>query len=334
VEVEAPKGNFVVIHRCGICGKLIAPPNYHRYAHLLEAHAAELGKPLDFVKSKLESVKEPEEIAKWLESMKTTTRYTELTVAEGAEPKSFDSKDAACAYLIEHHKLELVHALPQVRVGAKIIATLPKGEVRRSIEAARLLQHRFPLNTANNIRGRMRRLGFTIYKRGSKGASYLCAVKRKFRTPGQAFTAEIAQIFEFLDKNPMVSINELPKQLLGITPPAETTPVLTTEETAAAQAAPAPTPVELTAEETEAYRKLKTHLQMLIEEGYISLFGDGKLLAPAPREENAPKSEEEKDEESEPSEDKADEVKTEETSAPAASSDTTTASDSSDNKSA
>ncbi|HEX7631406.1 MAG TPA: hypothetical protein VF388_04675 [Lacunisphaera sp.] len=38
VEVEAPKGNFPIINKCGVTGELLGPPNYHRYQQILQQH--------------------------------------------------------------------------------------------------------------------------------------------------------------------------------------------------------------------------------------------------------------------------------------------------------
>ena len=40
VEVEPPKGNFLVINKCGVTGELLGPPNYHRYNQLVQQHHA------------------------------------------------------------------------------------------------------------------------------------------------------------------------------------------------------------------------------------------------------------------------------------------------------
>ena len=40
-DAEAPKGTFVCIHRCGLTGKLLCPPNYHRYQEILIEHHGE-----------------------------------------------------------------------------------------------------------------------------------------------------------------------------------------------------------------------------------------------------------------------------------------------------
>jgi hypothetical protein len=73
----------------------------------------------------------------------------------------------------------VVRLVDGARLQGKVAETLPPGEVRRASEGTLERQRRFPLDTANALRGRLRREGFSIYKKGSKGASYVCAVRRK-----------------------------------------------------------------------------------------------------------------------------------------------------------
>src|SRR6185503_9854933 len=74
--------------------------------------------------------------------------------------------------------------------------------------------------TANALRGRLRREHFTIFKKGSKGISYVCAVKRKFRVPGQTFSDSIGGLISFIEANPMIRASELAPKFLGIEQPA------------------------------------------------------------------------------------------------------------------
>ena len=311
VEVEAPKGNFTVIHRCGITGKLIAPPNYHRYSELLNKHHSQNlpAMAIEAIQARIESLREPEVIAQWVESMKKINRYTLLTPPQGknsgvpegessaasttaSQIVSFDGVEGAMGYLAAHYKNELIKSAPQARINCKQIEILPKGEVRRSIDAARALQLIFPLETANTLRGRLRRMGFTLYKQGPKGVSYLTAVKRKFRLIGQTFAPEVQQVIECIEKNTEITDVELPKQMLGISlPPAQT-------------AAPTPTTATpaLTTEEDSALKKLRQTLQWLVEEGYVIHYGNGKLFVPAARLPNLPKAKDEEEDSAETTE--------------------------------
>ena len=119
----------------------------------------------------------------------------------------------------------MVRTAESVRFKGQLIETLPPGEIRRAVEGALERQRRFPLDTANALRGRLRREHFTIFKKGSKGISYVCAVKRRFRVPGQTFADSIGALISFIEANPMVRAGELPGKFLGLAPVAAPIPV-------------------------------------------------------------------------------------------------------------
>ena len=57
IEIDPPKGNFQMVNRCTITGKLLGPPNYHRYQEFLRHHYANEINGLSFERftSKIES---------------------------------------------------------------------------------------------------------------------------------------------------------------------------------------------------------------------------------------------------------------------------------------
>ncbi len=145
--------------------------------------------------------------------------------------------------------------------------------MRRSVEGALERQCRFPLDTANALRGRLRRERFTIFKKGSKGVSYVCAVKRKFRLPGQVLAQSIDSLIACIEAHPMIKAGELPHRYLGL--------AAHPEPGAAADAAAAPQQV-LTVEERERLARLHADLLWLVREGYVTEFIDGTLYAAPP----------------------------------------------------
>jgi hypothetical protein len=272
---------------------------------------------LEAYRNRIETVRDPEVVAQWLAKMKKTTRYTwknpastRITpppvqapaaassdeasapneapvptepVAEkpaevpAAAPIAFDSFEDARAYLLANAKDKAVRATESVRFHGTLCEQLTPGEIYNAVEGALERQRRFPLDTANALRGRLRREHFTIFKKGSKGVSYVCAVKRKFRVPGQTFADSIGNLISFIESNPMVKASALPAKFLGIkmpavpapgsTPPAETTP-----------------PIEpvLSIDERAKIARLQGDLVWLVREGYVTEFIDGRLFAPPP----------------------------------------------------
>ena len=308
VEIDAPKGNFQVVNKCTVTGELLGPPNYHRYNQIVQQHhAAHIKLPFEVYRSRIESVRDPEAIAQWLAKMKKATRYTwkqasapttvapvEPTVpAEGEaapvapapEPvpaPAFDTIEEARQYLLAEARDKVVRTTDAVRFHGKNMETLPQGELRRTLEGALERQRRFPLDTANALRGRLRRESFTIFKKGSKGVSYVCAVKRKFRVPGQTFADSIGALIAFIEAHPMIKASELAEKFFGfaapvVSKPAE--PVAPVEGVAAETTAPAASSTPLTAEQQGKLNRLVGDLRWLVSEGYVTEFIDGRLFA-------------------------------------------------------
>ena len=324
VEVEPPKGNFQVINRCGITGELLGPPNYHRYTQIVQQHyaakvAARMG--LEAFRSRIETVRDPEVVNQWLAKMKQTTRYTWKVTAPAAKPAApesvaptetpataepavapveapaaapaptFDNFEDARVFLLTQARDKIVRTTDSARFPGKIAETMPPGEIRRAIEGSLERQRRFPLDTANALRGRLRREHFTIFKKGSKGVSYVCAVKRKFRVPGQTFSDSIGSLISFIESHAMVRASELAPKFLGLSfvPPAklaETPDPIATEgggEAAPAVAAEAPKPEpSLSIDERAKLARMQGDLVWLVREGYVTEFIDGRLFAPPP----------------------------------------------------
>jgi hypothetical protein len=339
VEVEPPKGNFQVVNRCTITGELLGPPNYHRYAEIVQQHHAEKVSrmPLEAYRTRIESVRDPEVIKQWLEKMKKVTRYTwkdaSAAVAsvpaaaaageaapsappsadvaeeapapaapsaaasgEAAAPEtlvppvdnpvpaappaeaaaasapalSFDTLDEARNHLLTHARDKIVRPTGTARFHGRALESLPAGEIRRAVEGEWERQCRFPLDTANALRGRLRREHFTIFKKGSKGVSYVCAVKRKFRVPGQVFAESIGTLITFIEHHPMVKASGLVEKFLGLVQPAPA---------AAGETAPEPA---FTAEQRDKIGRLQGDVRWLVHEGYVTEFIDGTLYAPPP----------------------------------------------------
>lgn len=308
VEVDPPKGNYTMVAKCGFSGELLAPPNYSEYRRILrDWHAANFPRmPYEKFLARLEIVKDADSVNAWLAKMKTVTRYTVKDRAEG-EPETLDGAGAAKAFLLANRKEKAVRAAPSARFSGKLLEQMPMGPMKTGIENELAFQRRFPLDTANFLRGRLRRVGLTLFKLGKKNITYICAVHRKFRTPESVFSDTIQRVFDFLEKHPNTKIGDLPKLMLGIgdepaavpaeTVPAETVPAEAAENAESAanvESAPAAAPAESVpaenAEKTEnsdRARRAEIEAQIasllgtvrwLVLEGYVSEFSDGSLV--------------------------------------------------------
>lgn len=267
VEVDPPKGTFLMINRCGITGELLGPPNYHKYPQILQQHHARRlpGMSFERFQSRIETVREKEVIDQWLEKMRKQTLFKLKDAPEGT-PREFDSAESARFHLLTHSRERLVQAVQTARMEGKQVALLPEtSDVRRSVEAALDYQRRFPLDTANNLRGRLRRLNFNVYKKGSKGISYVCAIRRKFRTPAETFGESVQQLVEFIEAHPYFPASKLAKEYLGTEIPAEGEATMPQDD-------------------QERLRLLRNDLRWLITTGYVTEYSDSRLFAPPPME--------------------------------------------------
>lgn len=263
VEVEAPTGNFQFVNRCGITKALIGPPNYHRYEELVtQHHQSQLSHmPFERFQQKIEQVREEETVNEWLESMKKAKRYTNKA-GEGEETQTFDSLNDAIGFLRTTQRDKLVKSVNYARVSGVTLDKFPNVESSRAVAGELARQRRFPLNTANAIRGRLRREKFSIYKKGSKGVTLICSTKRRFRTQGQVMADSLDRLICFLEANQNIKTKELPPAFE--TWLKETHPDVAFDE-----------------------KKLFQDLHWLIADGYVSHFGDDTLFA-QPVLDNAP----------------------------------------------
>ena len=255
IEVEPPSGSFPFVNRCPFTKVLLGPPNYHKYEETLRHHHRNnlANMPFEKLRASIETVRDEEAVNQWLESMKKATRYT-TKVAEGETSQSFNSLDDAIGYIRTAAKSKAIRQVNYARVSGAILEKYQDSEAFKAVDGERKRQARFPLDTANAIRGRMRREKFSIYKKGSKGVTYVCSTKRNFRTPGQVMAPALDRLIRFLEANQTIKTKELS---------AAFEKWLATE----------------VPEESFDEKKLLRDLHWLVADGYVTHFSDDSLFA-------------------------------------------------------
>jgi hypothetical protein len=239
-----------MVGRCPRTGQVLGAPNHHDWTRRLREHHARhfAGMSFDRFKSGIEMVREPEVVAAWLASQSKQLRYVPKDRAEG-EPEQLETLDAAKAFLLAHRRDAAVRTLPWVRFPGRLLAELPAGPLKESVQWILEEQRHFPLATANGIRGRLRKEGFHLYKRGSKGITFVCGVRRKCRDERTTFSDGMTKVLAELDARPGMPGAQL-----------------------AARLAPD--------EADEAARKaVAADLLFLISQGYVAKLPDGALHA-------------------------------------------------------
>lgn len=255
VEVEPPSGNFPFVSRCPFTKELLGPPNYHKYeANLRNHHRTRLpNMSFEKLQASIETVREEEVVNQWLESQKKAIRYT-TKAAEGEETKSFDSIEGATGYLRTEQGQKVVKQVNYARVHGTVLEKFQDSEAFKAMDGERQRQLRFPLDTANAIRGRMRREKFSIYKKGAKGVTYVCSTKRNFRTPGQVMSPDLDNIIHFLEANQLIKAKEMAEKYAAWLK-------------------------EKGVEKPFDEKKMQRDLHWLVADGYVSHFEDDTLFA-------------------------------------------------------
>jgi len=296
VEREVPKGNFQVVNKCGITGEVLGAPNWHRYNEFLREFHRERVPNVSYERfiSNITSSRSQSDIDTWLANMKNHTAYKLIETGD-----IFDTYENASNYVSVKFAGDLVRSYEHVRLSAANVEKLPRGRIRNNIEQQRARQIKFPLETANNLRGRLRRTGFTIYKRGSKGYAFVCAVRRKFLIEGEKLSEMPQQIHDFLTLNQGLTAAEFPYKFLSVENPAEVkTPKSLAEENNSEVVSEKTIPVitEIDEETAAKISSLANELHWLVSEGYVVEYSDGKLQAnaymPKPKEKGKKKTSE------------------------------------------
>src|ERR1039458_252006 len=181
--IDPPKGNFTFVNRCGLTGVWLGPPNYHEYQSRLVRHHQQRLRHMHFeeFKSRIQTVKDPEAVKAWVDSMSFKTEYECLL---DAEPKTFSTRDEVEKHFVENHLAKFVTSAPEVRISGTASRQLQNPALLETVRLAWEQERKFPLKTANEMRSRLRHEGFHFFK-DPKGITFISGIKpQKFEAIG------------------------------------------------------------------------------------------------------------------------------------------------------
>jgi hypothetical protein len=283
--IDPPKGNFTFVNRCGLTGIWLGPPNYHEYQSRLVRHHQSRLRHMHFeeFKSRIQTVKDPEAVQAWVDSMSFKTEYECLL---DPEPKTFATRDEVENHFVENHLAKFVMSAPEVRIGGVASRQLQNPALLETIRLAWEQERKFPLKTANEMRGRLRHEGFHFFK-DPKGITFISRIKpQRFESIGH-LSEQIQKIILFLREHVGCKRKRLVEHFAPPTPaPAATptpteTPAPSGDTVAIASGlttdANAPAIPALVMPSTED--RVLADLHWLIQDGYVIEFSDGRLWA-------------------------------------------------------
>ena len=297
--VDPPKGNFTFVNRCGITGVWLGPPNYHEYqGRLIRHHQQRLRQmPFEEFRSRIQTVRDPEAIKAWVDSMSSKMEYECIL---DAEPKSFATRDELEKHFVENHLAQFVTSVPEARISGTASRQLQNPALLETLRLRWLEERKFPMNTANEIRGKLRHEGFHFFK-DPKGITFISPTKLQRVESITHLSEQIQKIILFLRQHfgckrkqllahfvtppetvvAPPNVNSTPAAAADVgtlSPPAVTPPSVSPTPEPAAIAEPVRSAAAAPVTSTEEERVL-ADLHWLIQDGYVVEFSDGRLWA-------------------------------------------------------
>lgn len=275
-DVEAPKGNFVCVAKCGLSSILLGPPNYHGYNDkVAEVHRSRFADmPMETYRKRIETVHDAAVIEKWKEEMCKQAVYQ---FGENENAVTFTKFTEAEAYFKEHCLTGAIKESRSVVVTGVIAHAMEQGPLRKVIEEAWQKESRFPLKLSVTLRLAFRHLGLHTFK-AAGGFTFVTSVAPSAIDPAHAVEG-IREILDFVATNPGCTKAELLFHLVpGSVPAAIEAPLAAEAEPVADAVAPAePVAMAVNPQESE----LKRQVQWLVEKGHVIEFSDGRMAVPA-----------------------------------------------------
>ncbi|MDR1255940.1 MAG: hypothetical protein LBJ94_03410 [Puniceicoccales bacterium] len=258
-NVEPPNGTFICLHKCGLTNQILCPPNYHRYQEILMEHHDEHCPKMSFqrFKESVESITDQAAIDEWKAAASKVKVY--IPKVEGIDRRFTRLADVR-KFFLENFKEQVIKVADSFRITGTTFNAMPHGILGKSIFILFLREKKFPLGLANNLRSKLRREKFTIYKIGSASKiTYTCAVKRKFRSTEDRFDDNIQRVIDCIEANQNCKPMDIYRKLY----PA------------------AAIPDDTLSEKDENLSMFVRDLNWLLHEGYVAEFEDSRLVATA-----------------------------------------------------
>jgi hypothetical protein len=117
VEIDGPAGNFQVIAKCGLSGKVLGPPNYHAYQSTIRQVHRELfpNMPFDRYAARIVTERSEEAVQAWLHGMKTKLRWKPVGQEETVW---LEDRVAVEQHFLNHRFPEMYMATHRVEIPA------------------------------------------------------------------------------------------------------------------------------------------------------------------------------------------------------------------------
>jgi hypothetical protein len=247
------KGNFSNVARCRLSGTLLGPTNHHNYQPQLRSlYEQRFSRRMSFAdyQRQIEIVSDPALIEQWKEQARTVTTFTSL---HDETSSTFASAAEAERHFRSTYLPALLRNVEETTIGGVSSRRLPDRVLNRAIEDAWTHETRSPSNMMQELAGRFRQAGLSVF-RHRRGMLFVSPIRvRAFVHEQAGVSSSVNAILEALTATPGINRKDLSEKL-----------------------------ITNGASENAEQRKLAlaSDLRWLIDEGYVIEFNDGSLDLP------------------------------------------------------
>lgn len=210
--LEAIKGNFTCVARCGLSGTLLGPPNHHEYQlNLRRLHSGKFSRmPFEAFQARIQIVRDEAVIEEWKLSQTTREVFFPLNTPEGSEPTALETRDALLRDFRERHGAEVATpAEDNLNLPGTSVAGASAAPVVALVRQAWETTHRYPLAVAHECGRILSSEGLHLFK-AHENVTYV-GVSRPHALDRQAFpvSESISLILTHVEEHPGLGRAEL-----------------------------------------------------------------------------------------------------------------------------
>jgi hypothetical protein len=168
VQLEEIKGNFTNVARHTITGTLLGPTNHHGYQPALRRlYEERFSRRMSFddFKRSVETVSDPEVVARWKEQARTVTVYK---TRDAENPKTFSDFAELEADFRLHHFDGLVKEAAEFTIGGDAAKLIPDRALAAAVRYAWDRQKFFPGHVMSHLRRAFFGAGMHVFRHGEQ----------------------------------------------------------------------------------------------------------------------------------------------------------------------
>lgn len=230
--VEAPKGVFTAIAKCGFSGQLIGPVNWHGYqSAVMSLHRSKFSNmPFEKYRSRIVIEKGDEVVAAWLEQ--ATKKTVWKPKREGAEETVLSDEKSVEKDFTEFHFDEVYEVVDKVFVNGATPRRLLAPGLGAHLAILSDKTRKFPQMLIPNLCHGMARHHMPIYK--WNGGHYTGPSRPKCIPEGTVLADRMMAIANWAKENSGQTVDKLLASLSGVAVPGEASDAAAREQSASA----------------------------------------------------------------------------------------------------